>query len=147
MGLGGILHLPVTEIWRGSSFGELHALMADTSVSNEEGYVVRFGNGLRIKLKFKTYIGLMVAEKLNFTYLMNRAASGNGNLERMISTLPEEIYLEALQMLGEILMRVCAAEKPRDRWRELYKLVPEEEATPYFRGVCRNFVKSLQGGE
>ena len=83
----------------------------------------------------------MVQEKLSYTYLMNRYKSGN--LEKMIKLLPEEIYDTALKMLGEILLASSIEGSQKDKWQNLYKLVPEDQATSYFKQVCRQFIKSL----
>lgn len=115
--------------------------MKDRSVTNAEGYVIRFSNGLRVKVKYETYIGEMVKAKLSYTYLMNRFASGN--LEKMLSTLDEEIRDTALQMLGEIMLALSHPGTDRQKWQRLYSLVDPDDQTSYFQQVCRNFVKSL----
>lgn len=138
--IGKTLGLPVTPIWTGENLKDLIALMRDRSVHNQEGYVVRFQNSLRMKLKFENYIGLMVRDKLSPTYLMQRMISGN--LEKMLLTLPEEIYNTALTMLGEIMLRISAPGSLKDKWRRLYDL-PHDTGDSYFQEVCRNFVKTL----
>lgn len=134
------LSLPLVRIWQGNSLEDLQKLIKDRSVKNKEGFVVHFHNGLRIKLKFESYIGLMVASKLSYKYLMQRAISGS--LEKMISTLPEEIYQIAMQMLGQIYLVMLCPLTPKEKWSRLYQLVPEEEQTDHFKGICREFVKS-----
>lgn len=132
------LRLPMAERWAGRSLAKLVASMQDRSVSNREGFVVRFDNGLRVKLKFQTYIGKMVADKLSYTYLMNRMLSGN--LQKMLETLPEEIFATALRMLGEILLAASVPGDAKAKWRALYALDPE--GSSYFQSVCRAYVKA-----
>jgi hypothetical protein len=144
LGLFGLeLGLPVAELWAGHTLEDLVALMDDRAVLTREGFVIRFKDGLRIKIKFKSYIGRMVADKLSHTYLMNRHMSGN--LERMLETLPEEIYGTALRMLGEIMLAMSTPGDAKEKWRQLYKLLPLGKSTPYSQGICRNFVKTLSG--
>jgi hypothetical protein len=134
-------NLTATTIHQGKSLDELIAFMTDRQISNQEGYVIRFSSGLRVKIKFQTYIGYMVADKLSYTYLMNRMITGN--LQRMLDTLPEEIYKIALEMLGQIMLHVSVPGTPKDKWRKLYEVMPPDQATAYFKTVCRNFVKTL----
>ena len=134
------LGLPITPIWAGNNLRDLAALMKDRTIYNQEGYVVCFASGLRVKFKFENYIGLMVRDKLSPAYLMQRMISGN--LEKMLLTLPAEIYATALNMLGEILLRISVGGTPKDRWRRLYDL-PHTTGDTYFQGLGREFVKQL----
>lgn len=123
------------------SLDELIRKMGDRSIENREGVVVRFQSGLRVKLKFETYIARMVADKLGYVYLMNRLMKGN--LQKMLAVLPEEIYGTALRMLGEILLAFSTPGTEKDRWRALYDLLPPEGQTSYFKSVCRRFSRFL----
>ncbi len=133
------LQLSAADVWPGENVADLVEYMRDDTVTNREGFVARFQSGLRVKFKFKTYIGKMVAQKLSYPYLMNRFRTGN--LRRMLDTLPEEVMPEALQMLGQIMLCVSDGDTPQQRWRNLYPLV--EAGNSYQQGVCRDFVKSL----
>lgn len=142
--LGNLLNLELPEIWRGQNIHDLIKLMSDRTVQNEEGYVVRFNNGLRVKLKFETYIGKMVNAKLSYKYLMQRFVTGN--LEEMLLTTEEEVGDIAYKMLGEIMLKVSVPGAPTEKWRRLYELVPKEDRTSSFETACRNFVKFLSSG-
>ena len=131
----------MSERWTGKGIDELVMLMADRSVENQEGYVVRFASGLRVKLKYQTYIGKMVADKLSYTYLMRRWMTGN--LQRMLDTLPEELYETALRMVGQIFVTMNGTGTPQEKWRRLYEILPEDQSTAYYQGVCREFVKHM----
>jgi len=137
--LANLLHVKITQPWSGDNLQNLIQLMKDRSVTNEEGYVIRFENGLRVKIKFESYIGLMVASKLSYSYLMNRMISGN--LEKMLATLPEEIYDTAMNMLGKILMDVSSPGTLQQKWTKLYGLNPT--GSSYYKQTCRTFVKHL----
>lgn len=139
--LSKMLKLPVTEVFKGADFENLAKLMKDRSVSNQEGYVVRFENGLRVKLKFETYISKMIADKIGYSYLMKKFVSGR--LKDTLDILDEEIVETAKLMLADILISVSTADNPKAKWRALYELVPEEESTSSFRESCRKFVKAL----
>lgn len=140
--LSAALDIPLTSRWTGQSLDDLVALMQDRTVRNTEGYVVHFSaTNLRVKLKFATYIGMMVAAKLSYSYLMRRYLSGN--LQKMLDTLDEELMGTALQMLGRLLYVASAPGKKKDKWRKLYELVPADNRTSSFEATCREFVKSI----
>lgn len=131
-----------TKLWTGNSLDDLVALMQDRTVRNTEGYVLHFpATHLRCKLKFATYIGLMVAAKLSYSYLMRRYLSGN--LQRMLDTLDEELMGTAMQMLGRLLYTASTPGKQKDKWRKLYELEPADNRTSSFETACREFVKSI----
>lgn len=140
--LGGLLKVPVTETWRGSSIEELRAFMADLTVSNQEGFVVRFANGLRVKFKFASYINLMVEEKLSYTYLMNRVIAGT--LEKMIGNLPEEVLDEARGMVAKLEAVKAVEGDVKAKRAYLYALDAEKKDSQYYRGICRKFLKHLE---
>lgn len=135
------LGLPLVRMWQGNSLAELKAHIKDRSVRNKEGFVVRFSNGLRVKFKFESYIGLMVQSKLSYNYLMLKNLSGS--LEKMISMLDEEIYQIALQMLGRLHLIVTQKIPLKEKYQKLYQLVPEEECKDSFRANCRKFAKAF----
>jgi len=140
--LGAILSIPVATRWRGTSLDELKTLMRDKKITNREGIVARFENGVRVKYKFETYIGLMVASKLSYAYLMNRLLANN--LEKMLLTLPEEIIGRARDMVARIQAVVCDVPGDEKARREyLYGLDPEKQKNQYYRGICRKFLKSV----
>lgn len=138
--LGQRLGLPVTERWSGDSIADLRRLMRDRSVANREGLVVRFQSGLRVKFKFETYIGLMVASKLSYGYLMKRSLSGN--LDRMLATLPEEIRDQAHEMVRR-MKRAKRQGDEKTRRAYLYALDPEREKNQSYRGTCRKYLTLL----
>ncbi len=138
--LGKKLNLEVTERWSGDSMEELVELVHNPEIKNIEGYVARFNNGLRVKFKFIDYLGRMIGEKLSYHYLMNRII--NGNLEKMIAVMSGEVQMQARLMLEKI-ERTEALASDREKKDYLYNLVPPEESTQYYRGICRNYLKFL----
>jgi hypothetical protein len=138
-GMAPGLGLDATNIWEGEDIKQLEALMRDLSVRNKEGFVVRFESGLRVKLKFETYLQQMRAAKLSFTYLMNRFM--DGRLGEVMLGLPEEVMPEAKSMHNK-LMRIRSSKRDEKAKRQaLYALVPAEQSTSYYRAVCRDFLR------
>ncbi|MCX6715019.1 MAG: hypothetical protein NTX72_04345 [Candidatus Uhrbacteria bacterium] len=116
----------------------LVASMKNRDVVNEEGWVIRLFDGTRVKVKYETYIGLMVQKKLSPTYIMNRVMAGN--LEKMLNTLDEEVVPAANEMYGRIMRVVFMTGENKVLWNYLYGLVPPEASTPHYRGICRKFL-------
>jgi RNA ligase len=138
------LGIPVADVWKGHDLQDLISSMSDRTIQDREGYVVRFSSGLRVKLKFDTYIGKMVNAKMSYKYLMQRYVTGN--LEEMLATTEEEVTDVAYKMLGEIMLKVSVPGTPTEKWRRLYELVPKEDRTGSFETACRDFVKFLSLG-
>jgi len=139
MGLAPSLGLDATDTWEGEDLKTLEAHMRDPGVRNKEGFVVRFESGLRVKLKFETYLQQMRAGKLSFTYLMNRFM--DGRLGEVMLGLPEEVMPEARSMHNK-LMRIRSSKRDEKAKRQaLYALVPPDESTSYYRAVCRDFLR------
>lgn len=138
------LSLPVADLWQGTNVSDLAQLMYDLSVKNEEGYVVRFASGLRVKFKYKAYIGLMLMEKLNVRWVMARLQENS--LERRRSDLPGEVQLEIDRLRDQLLKIKEIGDDRQKRLDYLVALEPdEEERTPYYRGLCSKFDKWLFG--
>ena len=125
----------------GDALRDLVKSMKDRSVRNKEGWVIRFEDGTRVKVKYETYIQLMVVSKLSPSYLMRRMMSGN--LDRMLGTLDEEIVSHANELLGRIVRVLFMNVSVKEQRQYLYGLVPPEESTSYYRSVCREFLNSL----
>jgi hypothetical protein len=139
--LGQRLGLEVTQIWTGKKLENLIALIKDRSIANEEGYVVRFKSGLRVKLKFETYIAKMFEKKVSYAWLMKKFMAGK--LQETINILDEEIVDAAKRMLGEIMIAISLPGSQKEKWTVLYQLLPEEASTSSFRDTCRKFVKAI----
>ncbi len=136
--LGRQLGIPVAQRWPGD-LSELVSHARDRGVRNREGWVVRFRGGLRMKVKYETYIGRMVEEKLSRTYLLRRLAAGNA--ERMLDTLPEEIYARGTSMLAELR---AAAELPESNRREYLLTLQGDAATSAYKAAVDAYLKTLR---
>jgi len=131
------MQIAVTERFVGKSLRDLEEMVKDTVYHNLEGIVVRFNNGLRVKLKYSAYVGLMVVDKINHRYIMLRLMEGS--LDKRFGDLPSEVQQLAASFARELeAVRDVSGDK-KAKWNYLYSLVPEEERTPYHRGICRKY--------
>ena len=90
-----------------------------------------------VKFKYETYIGKMVASKLSYKYIM-RCIQKN-RLDKMVSTLQEEVREVADIMTGEVMDKVLEC-KELDSYKPLYGLHSSlDGGEAYFKTVCREF--------
>jgi len=129
------LRLPQERV---ATLREMREEVKDRTVHNTEGWVAHVGNML-VKLKYESYIGLMVAEKLSYRYVMNQMV--NGRCQKMFHTLPEELREHAWFMVQELKDTVVA----NDTYWGLYEFHNENErGRDSFRQVCRDFWRHLE---
>jgi len=108
----------------------------DRSVENKEGWVVDC-DGMLVKFKYETYIGKMVASKLSYKYIMR--CIQKDRLDKMVSTLPEEVREIADIMTGEVMDKVLEC-KNENSYIPLYSLHSSlDGGESYFRTICREF--------
>lgn len=137
--LGEQLGIDITKSWKFATSRDIMKAIADSTVVNREGFVVRYADGRRIKFKFKTYIKEMIGGKLSYPYLMLRFM--DGRIDGVMQNLPEEILPEAERML-ENLKKARRMRRPiKERWQYLYGLLPPEQSTSYYRSICRKFLR------
>jgi len=76
---------------------------------------------------------MMVESKLSYKYIMN--CMKNDRLDKMLSTLPEEIREVAYEMV-----EVVKKKTNRNGYQALYTLYNEKEGgNAYFKTVCREY--------
>jgi hypothetical protein len=120
------------------TLGELCREMKDRSIHNREGWVAHVGDAL-VKFKYETHIGLMVAEKLSYRYVMNQLI--NGRCQKMFHTLPEELREHAWFMVAELKDTVIGS----DTYWNLYDFHNDNErGRDSFRQVCRDFWRQME---
>jgi hypothetical protein len=121
-----------------STLMTVHEIVADVqnrTIQNNEGWVASIGDQL-IKFKYETYIGMMVESKLSYKYIMN--CMKNDRLDKMLSTLPEEIREVAYRMVDDVKKKTN-----RLGYQSLYTLYNEKEGgNAYFKTVCREYWRS-----
>ncbi len=142
--LSDILGMPCASQMQFPSLGALANYVADNSVVTREGLVAAYRDGpflRRVKFKFHGYLGLMFNAKMSFKYVLQRIM--NDDLDDRLSMMSEENRIKAQKWVAQA-MDVCnwpGAQK--ERWTRLYKLLPEDQDTPYARQICRSYVKWL----
>lgn len=136
-----LLGLGEPEFLPAKSITAVKHLMKDKKVRNQEGFVAFFNNGVRVKFKFETYLGLMFAAKLSYTNILKHLAAGN--MEERISMMPEKSAERAREIIARIMATVNIEATPKKKWADLYKILPKNEDTDTARSYCRKFVKSL----
>jgi hypothetical protein len=76
---------------------------------------------------------MMVESKLSYKYIMN--CMKNDRLDKMLSTLPEEIREVAYEMVDDVKKKTN-----RHGYQSLYTLYNEKEGgNAYFKTVCREY--------
>ena len=81
--------LPLVKQYNG--FRDLEALR-EIQEENREGFVIRFENGLRVKVKFEEYVRLhRVVTGLNSRIIWETLAAGN-SLDQFLENVPDEFY-------------------------------------------------------
>lgn len=115
---------------------EVFSNVQDRTIHNKEGWVVDC-NGMLVKFKYENYIGRMVASKLSYKYIMR--CIQKDRLEKMVSTLPEEIREISEIMVGEIMDKLidCQDQNSHLPLYELHSQLDGGES--YFRTICREF--------
>ncbi|MDF1497076.1 MAG: T4 RnlA family RNA ligase [Patescibacteria group bacterium] len=137
--LGKKLGLRVVTRWPFTLTEQILDQIKDPGVKNREGYVVRYADGRTVKFKFQTYLAEMRARKLSYSYLMLRFM--DGRIDEVMRMFPEEILPEAEKMLADLKKARRMRRNIKLRRKYLYDLVPPEQSTPYYRTVCRNFLR------
>jgi len=142
--LGKLLGLPVVEQWVCRSIDEVKEWIKNRDVTNREGFVVRFGNGLRVKFKYETYLKEMIKAKLSLPYILNQALNGSLTGKAMLLDTDFELSGYVIGILARVMAILAQPAKSlREKWNKLYELLAEGEDTPYAKEVCRQFVKRV----
>ncbi len=100
----------------------------DVLTENQEGFVVKFCNGLRVKIKFKEYLELhKIITRLNEKTIWQLLKDGIG-IDNLLSKLPEE-HIEWVEKVANDL---------NDKYREI-----ETDAFVFFHRVQADFMERL----
>ncbi len=96
---------------------------------NEEGFVVRFASGLRIKVKFDEYVRLhRLITGVNARRIWELLASG-GSIDELIERVPEEFEAWVRQTAGDLRMRYADIKLDCLRFFETHRhLLPDRKA-------------------
>ncbi len=134
---GPILGLHITEIWIDFTLDDLLREVAEQKPKDREGFVIRFANGTRGKLKYKHYLDRMSDQNLSYNALMH--SSIDGTLKSKMEKMPEELWAYADDMTKKLEKARHMADK-KAALAYLYALVPSEKSTSYFRKLCRDYL-------
>lgn len=96
---------------------------------NEEGFVVRFASGLRIKVKFDEYVRLhRLITGVNARRIWELLANG-GNIDELIERVPEEFESWVKQTAGDLRVRYADIKLDCLRFFETHRqILPDRKA-------------------
>jgi hypothetical protein len=122
------------------TLSEMFGEVKRRDVDNCEGWVLHLDDRI-LKFKYNNYIGKMVLQKMSYKYIMQTMISNR--TQKMISTLSQEEYNNALILIENINMKIMSCKKV-NHYNPLYSLWSDDEGSlNYFRTVCRNFFKKI----
>ena len=116
----------------GSGFKTVHRIleyksiedMMNIDVSNKEGFVVKFNTGIRIKIKFKTYIAYHKGKTFSFDSIKQ-------TMKKMkkvdIDNIPDECFTEVNLIITEIEEEFSCV---KQKLEKEYKYILEDSKTP-----------------
>lgn len=140
--IASVFGFSIPRLWargrRRELFDQLLEHARDLSMENQEGFVVRFENGLRVKVKFLKYIQELKARKFNIAVLMRAYIAGG--LEQAVNILPEEKRGEAQEIWKNIERAASSSEKFDEQKKNLYALPRGDLSENYFQQTCRRFL-------
>lgn len=128
----------VTDIWNDFTLDELRHEVTEQKPKDREGFVIRWPDGTRGKLKYKHYLDRMSDQNLSYNALMH--SSIDGTLKSKMDKLPEELWEYADDMIKKLEKAHRMADK-KAALVYLCALVPPEKSTQYFRTLCRQFLE------
>jgi hypothetical protein len=130
--------MEVTEIWSDFTLEELRREVTEQKPKDREGFVIRFADGMRGKLKYKHYLDRMSDQNLSYNALMHSFI--DGTLKSKLDKMPEELWEYADDMVKKLekARRMSDVKKAREY---LYGLVPPDKSSQYFRKLCREFLE------
>lgn len=135
--LGPKFGFHVTDLWTGWELAELRYEVENSKPKDREGFVIRWPDGTRGKLKYRHYLNRLSDQNLSYNALMH--ATIDGTLEDKLSKMPEELWQYADDMVRK-LEKGRSMGDPEKARAYLYGLVPSGQSTPYFRKLCRDYL-------
>ncbi len=137
--LAKMLGVEVAREWAdGHETDALRRFVRESGVSNQEGFVARYGN-LRVKFKFPAHLARMREAKLSYGEIMKRYVAGTHR--DFILCLPEEIVADGRNMLDKLL-EIKGLPDDKARRVHLYSLVSDDQRNSTFKGHCGKFIKA-----
>jgi RNA ligase len=88
----------------GTSLSDLQAFIG-TEESNREGYVIRFSNGFRVKMKFEEYVRLhRIVTQVSSISIWDMLRKGE-SLDAIIDHVPDEFYQWVKEIIHEMTFK------------------------------------------
>ena len=91
---------------------------------NQEGFVVRFSNGERMKVKGEEYLRLHKIMTEVSTKSVWEVLSSGGSMEEILQDVPDEFYSKIKEYENEL---VSSFQKMKDRYQWYFSLMPKED--------------------
>lgn len=114
---------------------------------NEEGFVVRFSNGDRMKIKGEEYLRLhKIMTNLSTTAIWE-VLSNNGNMDDLLKDVPDEFYKKIKQYEGELrygfyqISEYCGKIHDYFRYGKYNDVDPEPTKKEFAEYIMKNYKK------
>jgi len=115
-----------------------YGTLADTIGQNREGYVVRFSNGHRAKIKGTEYLRLhKIITNLSTTAIWETISTGKSVLE-LLEGFPDEFYNKVKQYEEELLFKY---KELKDFYTKLFDEIVEKENRRLFAEIAKKYEK------
>jgi RNA ligase len=112
--------------------------LSETIGENREGYVVRFSNGHRVKIKGSEYLRLhKIITNLSTTSIWETISTGKSVLE-LLEDFPDEFYNKVKQYEEELLSKYSEL---KDFYIKLFDEIEEKENRRLFAEIAKNYEK------
>ena len=130
-------HLDTSIAKRIKSFKSLDEIVSikEKLSQNQEGYVIKFESGLRVKLKGDEYLELVKLQQgINFNSLIKFLDLRGNIIHSKLENIPEELQEEIVSQLGILsnLYKKILKELEEDKKNSLHKL-SRKELSEYFK--------------
>jgi RNA ligase len=112
--------------------------LTETIGQNREGYVVRFSNGHRVKIKGAEYLRLhKIITNLSTTAIWETTSLGKSVLE-LLEGFPDEFYNKVKQYEEELLYK---HKELKDFYTKLFEEITEKENRRLFSEIAKKYEK------
>lgn len=123
---------PVVKRYQGVK--DIHQLQ-HLEEDNKEGFVIRFANGLRYKVKFKEYLRIhRIVTQVSNISIWEYLRAGN-SLDELLDRVPDEFYQWVKKTNAELLNAYAAIET---KAKEQFKELDDRKATALYFQQCEN---------
>jgi Fe2+ transport system protein B len=106
------------------TWGEGYDLLKEEIPNNKEGYVIRFKNGFRMKIKGEEYLRLHKVMTEVSTKSVWEALSNGDNLENLLKDVPDEFYTKIKEYENKL---ISDFNKIKNEYTWYFFLIPKED--------------------